>query len=113
MRIAITIVTLFALLAAAGLANSEADKEATLYTAYNIWRASKMKCINFKQGVDIIPAGTKVRDVKIKKQDPFPPYSCFYDGCRWPDLQNWFYPKMASEKIDQRLPANDVFDPKF
>ena len=77
MRIAITIVTLLALLAAAGLANSEADKEPTLYTAYNIWRASKMKCINFKQGVDIIPAGTKVRDVKIKQQDPFPPYLVF------------------------------------
>ena len=58
MRIAITIVTLFSLLTAAGLASSEADKEPTLYTAYNIWRASKMKCINFKQGSDIIPAGT-------------------------------------------------------
>jgi hypothetical protein len=77
MRIAITIVTLLALLAAAGLANSEADKEPTLYTAYNIWRASKMKCINFKQGVDIIPAGTEVRDVKIKKQEPFPPFLVF------------------------------------
>jgi hypothetical protein len=77
MRIAITIVTLLALLAAAGLANSEADKESTLSTAYNIWRASKMKCINFKQGVDIIPAGTEVRDVKIKQQEPFPPYLVF------------------------------------
>jgi len=77
MRIAITIVTLLALLAAAGLANSEADKDPVLYTAYNIWRASKMKCINFKQGVDIIPAGTEVRDVKITQQEPFSFYLVF------------------------------------
>jgi len=77
MRIAITILILFAFVAAAGLAISEADKEPALYTAYNIWRASKMKCINFKQGVDIIPAGTEVRGVKIKKQEPFSPFLVF------------------------------------
>ena len=77
MKNAIIIVTLFALLAAAGPANSEADKQPTLYTAYNIWRASKMKCINFKQGSDIIPAGTEVRDVKVKQQEPFLPFLVF------------------------------------
>ena len=77
MRIIMTIVTLLALLAAAGFANSEADKDPVLYTAYNIWRASKMKCINFKEGSDIIPAGTEIRDVKINKQEPFPPNLVF------------------------------------
>ena len=112
MRIAITILILFAFVAAAGLAISEADKEPALYTAYNIWRASKMKCINFKQGVDIIPAGTEVRGVKIKKQEPFSPFLVFttVGDSR---TQNWFYREMASEKIDQRLQANDVYDPKF
>ena len=77
MRITMTIVTLLALLAAAGFANSEADKDPVLYTAYNIWRASKMKCINFKEGSDIIPAGTEIRDVKINKHEPFPPNLVF------------------------------------
>ncbi len=39
-----------------------------LYTAYNIWRMKphNMKCINYKYGNDILPAGTKVRNVGIK-----------------------------------------------
>ncbi len=114
MRIAITIVTLFALLAAAGLANSEADKEPTLYTAYNIWRASKMKCINFKQGVDIIPAGTKVRDVKIKKQDPFPPYLVFTtvaDGRTYKIgfTQRW-HPKKSIKDYRQMMFSTQNFE---
>jgi hypothetical protein len=43
-------------------------KAPTLYTAYNIWKASKMKCINFKQGTDIIPAGTEVKDISLWNQ---------------------------------------------
>ncbi len=66
MRTIITIATLFVMFASVGLANSEEAKEPTLYTAYNIWKASKMKCINFKQGTDIIPVGTEVRDVKFQ-----------------------------------------------
>lgn len=39
-----------------------------MYTAYNIWKhASTIFCINFKVGQDIIPAGTKVYDIKVKK----------------------------------------------
>ena len=65
MKTIVTVATLFVWLACAGLANSEEVKEPTLYTAYNIWKASKMKCINFKQGTDIIPAGTEVNDVRL------------------------------------------------
>lgn len=43
------------------------SQEVQQYTAYNIWRlrAYLMRCINYKHGNNIIPAGTKVRDVKI------------------------------------------------
>jgi hypothetical protein len=114
MRIAITIVTLLALLAAAGLANSEADKESTLSTAYNIWRASKMKCINFKQGVDIIPAGTEVRDVKIKKQEPFLPFLVFTtvgDGRTYKIgfTQRW-HPKKSIKDYGQMMFTTQNFE---
>jgi hypothetical protein len=42
--------------------------EATLYTAYNIWKVRKLmlrRCINYKHGYNIIPAGTEVRKAKI------------------------------------------------
>jgi len=42
-------------------------QEKQLYTSYNIWRMRphNMKCINYKYGHDILPAGTKVRNVDI------------------------------------------------
>jgi hypothetical protein len=45
----------------------EDSPEIQLYTAYNIWRlrAYLMRCINYKYGNKFIPAGSKVRDVKI------------------------------------------------
>ena len=42
--------------------------ETRLYTAYNIWKVKNLmlrRCINYKHGYDIIPAGTEVRKVKI------------------------------------------------
>ena len=51
-----------------GLMHSDADDKPTLYTAYNMWKSSKMKCINFKEGDDILPAGTEVRSVRIIQQ---------------------------------------------
>lgn len=114
MRIAIAIVTLFALLAAAGLSNSEADKEPTLYTAYNIWRASNMKCINFKEGSDIIPAGTEIRDVKINEQEPFPPYLVFttvQDGRTYKIgfTQRW-HPKKSIKDYRQMMFTTQNFE---
>lgn len=46
-------------------------QEKPLYTAYNIWRmgSHNMKCINYKYGHDILPVGTKVRDVGIKRDN--------------------------------------------
>jgi hypothetical protein len=43
-------------------------QEKQLYTAYNIWRMRphSMKCINYKYGHDLLPAGTKVRNVDIR-----------------------------------------------
>jgi hypothetical protein len=77
MRVIISIITIFALVCTVGIPISEADKGSRRYTAYNIWKASKMKCINFKQGTDMIPAGTKVNDVRLVKQDRFPPLLYF------------------------------------
>ena len=42
--------------------------EAKLYTAYNIWKINRLllqRCINYKYGYNIIPAGTAVRLAKI------------------------------------------------
>jgi hypothetical protein len=50
MRTIVIFVTVIVLIVAAGLADSEADDKPTLYTAYNMWKSSKMKCINFKEG---------------------------------------------------------------
>ena len=55
--------------AAPAVSQSKDVQEKQLYTAYNIWRmaAYNMKCINYKYGHDILPAGTKVRDVDINR----------------------------------------------
>jgi hypothetical protein len=45
-----------------------ADDKPKLYTAYNMWKSRQMKCINFKQGDDILPAGTEVRSVRVTQQ---------------------------------------------
>ena len=68
MRTIVIFITVILLIVAAGLADSEADDKPTLYTAYNMWKSSKMKCINFKEGDDILPAGTEVRSVRIIQQ---------------------------------------------
>lgn len=59
---------LMVLIVAAGPLHSEADDKPKLYTAYNMWKSSQMKCINFKQGDDILPVGTEVRSVRIIQQ---------------------------------------------
>jgi hypothetical protein len=51
-----------------GASFSSADDKPKLYTAYNMWKSRQMKCINFKQGDDIMPAGTEVRSVRITQQ---------------------------------------------
>jgi hypothetical protein len=45
-----------------------------LYTAYNIWilpatQSHNMKCINYKYGNDILPAGTPVQKIRIGQED--------------------------------------------
>ena len=47
---------------------TKVTQEPQLYTAYNIWRmrSHNMKCINYKYGNDILPAGTPVKKVKVK-----------------------------------------------
>ena len=66
MKIIISMITIFALVVTVGITVSEAAESSKLYTAYNIWVTSKMRCINFKQGTDIIPAGTEVQNVRLK-----------------------------------------------
>jgi len=65
MRRIITIVAIVTLMATTGILSSGAEDGQKLYTSYNIWKASKMQVINFKQGHDIIPAGTEVKDVYV------------------------------------------------
>jgi hypothetical protein len=51
-----------------------------LYTAYNIWIVSShnMKCINYKYGNNILPAGTPVQKIKIgEDQRPTQEYISF------------------------------------
>lgn len=49
----------------------EGVSESQLYTAYNIWLVKDylMRCINYKYGNDILPAGTMVKDVKVVKKE--------------------------------------------
>jgi len=65
MRRIITIVAVITSMATVGILSSWAEDGQKLYTAYNIWKTSKMRIINFKQGHDIIPAGTEVKDVRL------------------------------------------------
>ncbi len=100
MRTIITIATLFVMFASVGLANSEEAKEPTLYTAYNIWKASKMKCINFKQGTDIIPAGTEVNDVRLWDQSRDSPlyFTTVKDGRKYTiGFTKRWHPKKSME----------------
>jgi hypothetical protein len=100
MKTIVTMATLFVWLACAGLANSEEAKEPTLYTAYNIWKASKMKCINFKQGTDIIPAGTEVNDVRLWDQSRDSPlyFTTVKDGRKYTiGFTKRWHPKKSME----------------
>lgn len=52
-----------------GSPNNLGPSEGTLYTACNIWiheQRGNIKCINYKNGTSFIPAGTKVKDLKIE-----------------------------------------------
>lgn len=100
MRTIISIITIFALVVTVGITISEAAESSKLYTAHNIWKAPKMKCINFKQG-DIIPAGTEVKDVDLKKLYSGPPLLSFttvHDGQKYTlsFTQRW-HPKVSME----------------
>lgn len=81
MKIFITISIVFALVATLGIPGIGAEEGQKRYTAYNIWRTSKMKCINFKQGYDIIPAGTEVAKIRLmQSQNPFFYFTTVEDG---------------------------------
>ena len=75
MKTLILAVVILSLLLAAGctqpgksVKKDQFTPETKLYTAYNIWKLRKLllrRCINYKHGYDIIPAGTEVRKAKI------------------------------------------------
>jgi hypothetical protein len=55
---------------------TESVSKPQLYTAYNIWRVKSylMRCINYKHGSDIIPAGTMVKKVEVvRKEEDYHP----------------------------------------
>ena len=95
MKSNITVIAIFILFIAFGCAETgshvqtsqakstktESVSEPQLYTAYNIWRVSShlMRCINYKHGSDIIPAGTMVKNVKvIRKEKDYHPKRRYY-----------------------------------
>jgi len=93
--------TIFVLVVTVGITISEAGESSKLYTAHNIWKASKMKCINFKQGTAIIPAGTEVKDVRLKKLyggSPLLYFTTVQDGQKYSISfnQRW-HPKKSME----------------
>ena len=65
----VTVIAVLMVVFVMGCAPTKVVPEKQLYTAYNIWRmrSYNMKCINYKYGHDILPAGTKVRNVDIKR----------------------------------------------
>jgi hypothetical protein len=75
MKTMIMAVVILSVLMGAGCADKEQSvkqdqvvQETKVYTAYNIWKVGQLllrRCINYKHGHDIIPAGTEVRKVKI------------------------------------------------
>ena len=75
MKTLILAVVILSLLLAAGctqpgksVKKDQFTPETKLYTAYNIWKLRKLllrRCINYKHGYDIIPAGTEVRKAEI------------------------------------------------
>lgn len=95
MKINITVIVIFILLLAFGCAETASNVQTSqsqvsktedvsqpqLYTAYNIWRvrAHLMRCINYKHGNEILPAGTMVKDVEVvKKQKNYHPKRRYY-----------------------------------
>ena len=67
LRITSTILLIIVLSAVHCHAKDKAIPEQKLYTAYNIWewRSFSMRCINYKSGRSMIPAGTEVSEPKI------------------------------------------------
>ncbi|MCD4791517.1 MAG: hypothetical protein K8R37_16105, partial [Bacteroidales bacterium] len=77
LRITSTILLIIILSAVHCHAKDKAIPKQRLYTAYNIWEwnSFNMRCINFKDGRSMIPAGTEVSEPKIKKYCSSP-YDC-------------------------------------
>jgi len=75
MKTMIKAVVILSLLLAAGctetgksVTKDQFPSETKLYTAYNIWKVRQLllrRCINYKHGYNMIPAGTEVRKAKI------------------------------------------------
>ncbi|MBT8351728.1 MAG: SHOCT domain-containing protein [Deltaproteobacteria bacterium] len=63
----ITSIIIMVLFAVHFQTNGNASSGPKLYTAYNIWEWSgfNMKCINYKGGRSMIPAGTEILDPKV------------------------------------------------
>ncbi len=68
LRVTSTILLIIVLSAVHCHAKDKAIPEQRLYTAYNIWewKSFNMRCINYKGGRSMIPAGTEVSGPKIK-----------------------------------------------
>ena len=77
LRITSTILLIIVLSAVHCHAKDKAIPEQRLYTAYNIWewKSFNMRCINYKGGRSMIPAGTEVIKPKIKNYCSSP-YDC-------------------------------------
>jgi len=130
-----TLIAVFTFLFALGCAETGKDiqKEEVfqgppLYTAYNIWKLRNpwlMRCINYKYGNNFIPAGTKVRDPKISKDQNGRPVISFvtihdehryniYFTSRWhpgntiEDYKNYMFTTKAFEELAAGVSEREI-----
>jgi hypothetical protein len=130
-----TLIAVFTLLFVLGCAETgkdiqkeEAFQGQPLYTAYNIWRLNnpwQMRCINYKYGHNFIPAGTKVRDVKISEDQNGRPVISFvtihddrryniYFTSRWhpgnaiEDYKNYMFTTETFEELTSGMSDREI-----
>ena len=96
---------------------TEVAAEQQLYTAYNIWRMRwyNMKCVNYKYGSDILPAGTMVKKVGTGSDNhtkkPYITFQTVYDNRVYKIYftKNW-HPGKSTNDYKNFLITTKTFD---
>jgi hypothetical protein len=114
MRVIISITTIIALLVTVGITISEAGESSKLYTAHKM-RSWNMKCINYKHGSDMLPAGTMVENVGTgydsKANKPYITFKTVYDNRVYKIyfVKNW-HPKKSMEDYKDMMFTTKNFE---